>query len=556
LRPNLFIHLDEVLAGSPEQGRWTVQAPFDSSSGCDLRLIPHAGQRRAGEAMVAQVERSPWVRGVRLDEVGANVRLEDVAIEELALSPGAGDVAADVAPSALDPVAVYFWGANTTKALHVGHLRDLAVGNALGAALSSAGVQVERRSLLADIGRGMGEAMAGVLRRPLGSDGVELMEKSDHYVGRCYAEYVMENRSEGLVGRAETDSLDRESVMHRDEADVVLERVRRGDADAVELWSMTRDWVVSGHRETLARLGVEFDEIIYESEYVDVMERLCRIGLDTGTLERREDGVIVYVTGHEELDEMPLVRADGLPTQHMRALAYWATAPKLDGMRSVQVCGSEWVAHVTCRRQLIDALARCSPSSGVDRRHPDRTLFHGMVRSSGRRLASAENALRLDDLIDLIDDQLDHLIRRPEREKLAEDGLASRIALGYFLLQPLAKSIELNTDRFLTDGQSLGWDLARARACLSDSGADCAAAVADPDYRYSVIQSELLRYQLRYVVENFDVTPIARKAAHFASWCARQLRSRAVSRVALCLLDDAERSLGLRPAMTAVGVGE
>ena len=35
--------------------------------------------------------------------------------------------------------SVQFWDANATKALHVGHLRNLAIGNALAAALAQAG---------------------------------------------------------------------------------------------------------------------------------------------------------------------------------------------------------------------------------------------------------------------------------------------------------------------------------------------------------------------------------------------------------------------------------
>ena len=51
------------------------------------------------------------------------------------------------------------------------------------------------------------------------------------------------------------------------------------------------------------------------------------------------------------------MRADGLPTQHMRAVAYWMAAPELEGVTtSMQVCGTEWVSHVTCRRQLMDEL--------------------------------------------------------------------------------------------------------------------------------------------------------------------------------------------------------
>ncbi len=84
-----------------------------------------------------------------------------------------------------------FWDANATKALHVGHLRNLALGNALAAALTQAGARVERRSLISDAGRSMGEAMAGVIQSGRHTqswpDGAQ---KSDHFVGLCYADYV------------------------------------------------------------------------------------------------------------------------------------------------------------------------------------------------------------------------------------------------------------------------------------------------------------------------------------------------------------------------------
>src|SRR6185312_4969848 len=86
-------------------------------------------------------------------------------------------------------VSMQFWDANATKALHVGHLRNLAIGNGLAAALAQAGAQVERRSRISDLGRAIGEAMAGVVasgRHAAGfSDGDG---KSDHFVGECYAE--------------------------------------------------------------------------------------------------------------------------------------------------------------------------------------------------------------------------------------------------------------------------------------------------------------------------------------------------------------------------------
>ena len=125
-----------------------------------------------------------------------------------------------------------FWDANATKALHVGHLRNLAIGNALAAALAQAGARVERRSLISDAGRSMGEAMAGVMHAgrhtPSWPDGDE---KSDHFVGLCYADYVAAARSVDRGGGAiehPEDSLTRELQLRDDDADELLKRVLCG----------------------------------------------------------------------------------------------------------------------------------------------------------------------------------------------------------------------------------------------------------------------------------------------------------------------------------------
>ncbi len=141
-----------------------------------------------------------------------------------------------------------------------------------------------------------------------------------------------------------------------------------GDQEAIELWSKTRAWVISGQRKTLARLGISFDRVFFESDFLPEVAELSNLGLEHGMLQRRPDGAVIYLTDREELEEMPLLRADGLPTQHMRALAYWMAAPGLEGTTSIQVCGLEWVAHVTCRRQLMDEMM--AKGAGADINHP------------------------------------------------------------------------------------------------------------------------------------------------------------------------------------------
>ncbi len=558
---NLFDYFDDSAVREEGQIHWSPRAPYRPEEGYDLMLVPrapdwreHEGPRRALERFAAE----PWVEAVEEQGDEVRLRLSEGWIERAgaALEAGEGveDKLRDLAAGRR--YAVYFWGANTTKALHIGHLRNLAIGHAIGASLEQAGAHVERRSLICDVGRSMGEAMAGVLTS--GRDQQvwpEGDEKSDHFVGTCYADYVKAGRANGGDGDdGAEDSVARESSMYNDKADELMIRVLRGDQQALELWSKTRAWVISGQRKTLARLGIAFDKVIFESDFLPEVAELTNLGLSEGTLTRRHgDDMVMYETEREELEEMPLVRSDGLPTQHMRALAYWSAAPELDDVTSLQVCGNEWVAHVTCRRQLIDALEAVNGNGNGSVKGggpPTHDVFHGMVAREKRSITSSkEGALLIDDLAEWVQERLesDPDAAEVRRDHPAPDRIPSQVALGYFLLQPTSKRVDFEPEKLLrAEKGSLGWDLARAQAHRGGGVALAGERPGqDPDYRFAVVQSELHRRHLRSAVENLDVVPLARYVSHFSRWYREGERAPEVERVARTVIEEGVRGLGL-----------
>jgi arginyl-tRNA synthetase len=559
---NIFDYIEDPAAQGEERAHWSARAPFRPRPDFDLMLVPrvpdwrqHEGPRRALE----RIEAEPWVDAVSSEGDEVLLRLDDAWIERAGAALEGGRVEdRHVDLAAGRRYAVYFWGANTTKALHIGHLRNLAIGHAIGATLEQAGARVERRSLICDVGRSMGEAMAGVVQsgrdQQVWPDGEE---KSDHFVGACYAEYVKAGRANGAGGReaddGAEDSVARESSLYNDKADELMIRVLRGDQQALELWSKTRAWVISGQRKTLGRLGIAFDRVIFESDFLPEVAELTNQGLSEGKLTRRYgDDMVMYETEREELEEMPLVRADGLPTQHMRALAYWSAAPELDDVISLQVCGTEWVAHVTCRRKLIDELEAVNGNGNGSAKGggpPTYDVFHGMVaRDRASITSSKEGALLIDDLTEWVEREVEADPERAEvrRNHPDPERMAAQIALAYFLLQPTSKRVDFEPEKLLREEKgSLGWDLARAQAHRGTAPLAGARAAADPDYRFAVVQSELYRRHLRSSVENLDVVPLARYLSHFARWYREGERAPEVERVVQTVLDQGVRGLGL-----------
>jgi arginyl-tRNA synthetase len=555
---NLFDNLDRVAAGEDGRALWAARAPFRPEDGFDLMLVTRTPDwREDSEALAAleRIEAEPAVAEVDREGEQVRLRLDDGWLEEVAEALRSPDAAAegfrDIAAG--ERYAVYFWGANTTKALHIGHLRNLAIGNAIGASLSQAGAAVEHRSLICDVGRSMGEAMAGVVNSGRDAQvGLDGNQKSDHFVGLCYSSYVKSGRANGdAAADGAEDSVARESAMYDDKADQLMRRVLAGDQSALELWSKTRAWVISGQRKTLARLGISFDKVIFESDFLPEVAELTDLGLTAGTLTRRRgDEMVMYETRRQELEEMPLVRSDGLPTQHMRALAYWSAAPELDDVISLQVCGTEWVAHVNCRRQLIDALGVQNGNGSGSAKGggpPTHDVFHGMVaRENASITSSKEGALLIDDLVDRLDEEIaaDPELAEVRRGHPHPDRLASQVALGYFLLAQTTKRVEFEPEKLLAQKGSLGWDLARAQAHRGTATPGDRPA-ADPDYRFAVVQSEMYRRHLRGAVADLDALALARYLSHFAHWYRQAERAPEVDRVVQAVLDRGVRGLGL-----------
>ncbi len=550
---NLFDYFEDAPAGNGAPATWAARAPRRPRADYDLKLLPRtpAWQDDAGAlAALERIEDEPWVQSVKRSRDGVRLRVRDGWIE----TSGAALEAGGSAEAPLSDLAhgqrfsVQFWDANATKALHIGHLRNLAIGNALAAALAQAGAQVERRSRISDMGRAMGEAMAGVMQSGRHIQGwAEGEEKSDHFVGMCYADYVAAG---GDIVRGDTeqaeDSLSREVQVQNDAADDLIKRVLCGEREALELWFKTRAWVIAGQRKTLARLGIAFDRVFFESDFLSETAELTESGLHNGTLRRREDGVIVYATGVKELEELPLVRADGLSTQHMRSLTYAMTAPELEDMTSLQVTGSEWVSHVTSIRKLAAEL-RPGLNGGF---HPNRSIFHGMVSSQKRALTSSAGAMLIDELSEWLDAQIDgdrerHAVRRAHP---APERIAAQLALGYFLPHPVSPDFDFEPSRMLKEEESLGWNLASARAHRSHARSRGGRPAEDPDYRFAVVQAELYRRYLRLAVERLDVRPLAHYLKHLSLWYLEGERGEHVERVVHTLLDRSARGLGLESA--------
>jgi len=546
---NLLDALDASLAANGADRTLLPVVPFRPAP-VDVRLElrdPAWRATAAGRAAVAALATSGEPLGVRFVDA-------ELAALGAVLERGEPDPLATRSVAAGWSWVVNFGDPNTTKALHGGHLRNLAIGNALAGAAEALGADVVRQSRVGDFGRSMGEAMAGYLAHGGGRTPARDGLKGDRLIGECYLRYVRQLERHAAASEREAGeddaALSRESALHHDEAERLLARWRVGEPAAVRLFEELRAWVLAGHEETYARLGVRVDRVLFESDYLAHAERLVREGLAAGVLERGAGAATVFPTGEEAYPHLLLHRRDGFPTQHLRYVAtYDATRPLLAGTRSIAVFGSEWRGLIRACEAL---LGRLRPGEQI---HPTDNVMHEMVLDAqgGAVKSSRGGAPLVDDLLAQVASAgpVAGLARRHERRGAEE--LARVVLLGWFLGRPLQQRVSLSPRELLDPRRNVGWSLAQAWARASDPRHDGEPDPDpdDPGYRFVLVQSQRHRRLLEKGARELDLLPFVRFHYHLSRWFAAVPPTPRVARALRGVLGEGLAALGLASGAAA-----
>jgi arginyl-tRNA synthetase len=504
---------------------------------------PAGGPTAAGELATAReaLAALPEVDAVRAHGGALTVCFADEPLARLGERLEAGETGVldthDLLGGA--EVLVNFCDANPTKALHVGHLRNIALGQALAAAFETAGARVTRQSQVSDYCRSMGEALAGYGELPEHLTPRATGVKSDHFVGDCYLRYAGAHDSlqEGGAGTevdagagepagsakeavqhdlAGEPALSAEEAVRHDLAEELLERLSAGDPEIVERWRTLRGWALEGHDATLAALGVRLDREVHESDSRPLTRWILEAGLAGGVLTRTENGAVVYETGDDEYPRLLLARPDGFPTQHLRTFALWqALRASLEGTRSVELVGEEWHAYVRYHERLMRCIA---PSQAPPQ--PSSNVIYGMVTVAGGAVKSSTGRPPL------VDGLLERLSASPELQELAarsEDrwaprSLAALIAGGFYLGRPTRKPVDLTVSEMLDLRGGVGWDLAQAVVHAWSPRYDGPPDPAPEEgrYRQTVLRSQAHRQLVERAVEQLDTYELARFYGHLS----------------------------------------
>lgn len=180
---------------------------------------------------------------------------------------------------------------NTHKAFHIGHLRNICLGESLVRLAEFQGARVFRANYQGDVGLHVAKFLWGYMRSRA-SEKLETLKQRQEFMGRMYA----------VGGKAyEEDEKAREEIHE------INRRLYKKDKSLMQIWETTRAWSLEYFDHVYARLGSRFDRLFFESEVYLLGTELVHDGMNKGIFEESEGAVIF--PGEKYIDSEEIGRA-------------------------------------------------------------------------------------------------------------------------------------------------------------------------------------------------------------------------------------------------------
>jgi len=347
---------------------------------------------------------------------------------------------------------------NTNKPLHLGHVRNMLLGQFLSSINQKVGNTVFQTNLLNDKGIHICKSLWAYQKFGEGKTPNSENRKSDHFVGDYYVKFSQEETrlKKGLEKKIEFLLNERKKSTADQDQNLILELESEIDAteygeiqkelkqmlidwenkvpDVRSLWRKMNDWAEAGYAKTFDTFGIKHDKTYFESNIYNQGKQIVLDGLKQGVFEQLEDGAIVAKFKKKGLPKQKIfVRRDGTTlyaTQDL-FLAY----SKMEDFhfdRSIYVVGNEQNMQLRTVFEVLKQLGMKAEN------------FHysyGMINLTSGRMKSREGTVvDADNVVDelklLAFDAIKERYADLEPEKITtRANMIAMAALRFFILK-------------------------------------------------------------------------------------------------------------------------
>ncbi len=348
-----------------------------------------------------------------------NFFLNRDAVTEVVLNKKSLPSVARTRAQGREKVMVEFVSPNINKPLHLGHLRNVFLGESIARILGAHGSKVVRACLVNDLGIALMKAAYAYQNWNGGATPEKLKVKPDRFVGDLYVQFEKESQA---------------NKAYLAEAEKLVQLWEAGDPKVKKLWKDLTTWARTGVWRTLKRLDISFDVVFEENKLWKEGKALAKHGLKKGVFAKDENGALVAELSDVGLPDKVVLRSDGTNIYVTTDLMLGDLKfKKFKLNRALWVIGNEQDLYM---QQLFAIYKKLGYKWVPKCEH----VSYGFVNLPEGRMKSREGkVVEADDLLDeLYDIALEEIKKRDEKitakEASSRAEVIGQAALRFFLL--------------------------------------------------------------------------------------------------------------------------
>ncbi|MBN2222235.1 MAG: arginine--tRNA ligase, partial [Vallitaleaceae bacterium] len=263
----------------------------------------HNSPRELAEKIAEQLRRDKELQKIveRIEVAGPgfiNFHLtRSVLVKELENILSTGDKYGKTHTLKNKKIMVEFAHPNTHKAFHIGHLRNIALGESICRILEFSGYEIIRANYQGDVGMHIAKALWGIKKLSFKDPGG--VKTRVEFLGKAYT----------AGATAYEDDEKAKEEIHKINKEIYSQE----DEEINKLYNETRKWSLDYFESIYERVYTKFDRLYFESECYESGKKYTYEALEKGILKRSE-GAIIFPGSEYGLHDRVFVTKEDVPT--------------------------------------------------------------------------------------------------------------------------------------------------------------------------------------------------------------------------------------------------
>lgn len=259
-----------------------------------------------------------------------------------------------------------FGDLNPFKEPHIGHIRNLTLGESISRLAEFLGNKVVRANYEGDVGMHVAKCIWGIQD----SGEFEAFEKKNleeraKFLGKCYAA--------GAKAFEENEESRKEIIL-------INIKVYQKDSQVIKIWEKGRSWSLEYFEELYKKIGVKYDKYYFESE---IAENGKDIVLKNPNVFEKDEGAYVFRGDKDGLHTRVFINSSGNPTYEAKdlGLAFAKNKDYPEIKKSIIMTANEQTEYF---KVLLNALSK------IDKNLSDKTehLSYGFIDLKEGKMSS------------------------------------------------------------------------------------------------------------------------------------------------------------------------